>query len=262
MVELIEIVHENGIATVLMNRPEKLNSLTEGMFVSMTKAISQASADTDIGAVVVAGVGKAFSAGADIQGYVDGGLDAFVHFQRLGRALNNAITSAAVPIIAVVDGFALGGGFEIALACDFIVAGPSARFGLPEVRLGLLPGGGGTQRLPRIVGRQLAKKLLFTGGMLDAASALDAGIVLTVADDPIASAKSLAAQFMQWPRRTLATIKQVVNETTLLEVGMAVEHQALVALYQSPEGQEGIRAFVEKRQPQFAAHILSEEKGR
>ncbi len=262
MAELIEIGHDGNITTVLMNRPEKLNALTEDMFVTMTQEIQRASEDTAVRAVVIAGSSKAFSVGADIKGYVDDGLDAFVHFQRLGRAMNNAIAVAAVPVIAAVEGFALGGGFEIALACDFIVAGPNARFGLPEVKLGLLPGGGGTQRLPRIIGRQQAKALLFTGDTLDAQTALEQGVVLAVAEDPRAAARQLVRRFLQWPRRAIAAMKQAVNEASPLETGLALEHQSLVALYQSPEGQEGIRAFVEKRPPRFEAHRPSDQKRR
>ncbi len=262
MAELIQIGHDGHITTVLMNRPEKLNALTEDMFMAMTREIHRASGDPTVRAVVIAGSGKAFSAGADIKGYVDHGLDAFVHFQRLGRALNDAIAAAAVPVIAVVEGLALGGGFEIALACDFIVAGPNARFGLPEVKLGLLPGGGGTQRLPRIIGHQQAKSLLFTGDTLDAQSALEQGIVLAVAEDPHEQARRLAGRFLPWPRRAIAAIKQAVNEASPLEIGLALEYQSLLALYQSPEGQEGMRAFVEKRPPRFRDLGGSGEGGR
>lgn len=238
--------------TITLNRPEKLNALSLTMLDRLVELFEQASADDGVRAVLLGGVGRAFCAGADVGGYAAQGLAQFARFQEKGMAALEAIGRCAVPVLAVVEGLALGGGFELALASDLVFAGPQARFALPEVRLGLIPGGGGSQRLTRAVGPWVAKELLFTGRQITGEEAQRLGLVTRLSPDPMAEALAFVDRLAEVPRRTVALIKQAVNQGQgVAPASLFLEHQTLLTLFQTEEGQEGIRAFMEKRPARF-----------
>ena len=176
-------------------------------------------------------------------------------FMDVGRAVSDRLASLAKPVIAAVQGFALGGGFELVLACDLVIAADNARFGLPETKLGLVPGGGGTQRLPRLVGRMRATELMITGRFLTADEAQAWGIVNQVAPkaELLERAAELAASVVAQAPEAVATIKRIVREgaDAALSTALSLEQDATARLIVSDDAREGIAAFVEKRQPRF-----------
>src|SRR3954447_15061714 len=193
-----------------MNRPDKLNALNAVVFRRLTEAFARLeTGDCAVG--ILHGAGRAFAAGADIQDYVDVTVEDYRAFMDVGRAPTDAIGRLSKPVIAAVHGFALGGGFELVLACDLVVAAENARFGLPEPRLGLAPGGGGTQRLPRIVGKSRALEVLLTGRNLTGQDAFDWGIANKVVpkEDLLAAAEDLARATIPPPPRGRAHRKRV-----------------------------------------------------
>jgi enoyl-CoA hydratase len=204
---------------------------------------------------VLHGAGRAFAAGADIQDYVDISVQDYRAFMDVGRAVSDRLASLARPVIAAVQGFALGGGFELVLACDLVVAADNARFGLPETRLGLVPGGGGTQRLPRLVGRMRATELLISGRFLTAQEACEWGIVNHVVPkaDLLERAAALAGAVAAQAPGAVSLIKRLVREgaDASLATALSLEQDATARLIVSDDGREGIAAFVEKREPRF-----------
>ena len=175
--EVVLYAERDSIGWITLNRPDKLNALNREVFERLGEALATLEASTSAAVGVLHGSGRAFAAGADIQDYVDISVEDYRAFMDIGRAPTDLIGRLTKPVIAAVQGFALGGGFELMLACDLVVAAENARFGLPEPKLGLVPGGGGTQRLPRLVGRTRAYDVLLTGRFLTAQEALDWGIV-------------------------------------------------------------------------------------
>lgn len=242
----------DGALKIVLTRPEKLNALSLAMLDRLQSLLDDASADDTLRAVMLCGSGRAFCAGADVAGYAAQGFDEFARFQRRGMAVLDAIGRCAVPVVAVVEGLALGGGFELALACDAVMAGDEARFALPEVRLGLIPGGGGSQRLTQIVGPLVAKELLFTGRQLTAEEAYRLGLVTRVSAEPLADAFAFVRAVSLAPRQSVALIKRAVGwGQGVSPAALGLEHQTLLTLFQTDDGQEGVRAFVEKRAPRF-----------
>lgn len=251
---------EQGIATITFNRPKALNALNQALLAELAHALGAVGADEDIRVLVMTGAGeKAFVAGADITELAAFSPLQAKGFSRAGHDVISGLQGLSIPVIAAVNGFALGGGSEIALACDFIYAADSARFGLPEITLGIMPGFGGTQRLPRLIGPNLAKELMFTGRMITAAEALQIGMVNKVVpaaslmEEVLKTAREIAAK----GRVSLRAVKQAVNSglNTDLATGCHIEIEAFALCMASPDSKEGTRAFLEKRKPLFTGGL-------
>lgn len=241
------------VGIITLNRPKALNALNAQLIAEMNTALDAFDADHAIGCIVLTGSEKAFAAGADIREMQHKTFEEVVAEDYL-RTWDH-INAIRKPIIAAVAGFALGGGFEFALACDFIIAADTAKFALPEVTLGIVPGGGGTQRLARLVGKSKAMEMILTGRMMDAAEAERLGIVARVVaadklmDEVTATAEKMASQ----SQPVIASAKRVVNaayEMPLAE-GLAFERKSFHATFALEDQKEGMAAFVEKRKPEF-----------
>ena len=252
--EHLELTLDGGIATVEIRRPKALNALNGDLLAELAWALDVAEADVRVGAVILAGAGRAFVAGADI-GEIADVEDAFTGREHAlaGQALMNAVAAMPLPTIAAIHGFALGGGLELALACDLRVAGPDAKLGLPEVGLGLIPGYGGTQRLPRLIGRGRALDLIFTARHVDAEEALALGLVNRVADDPRAAARELAEQILRNGPVALGLAKEAVDRglDVSLDEGLEIEADLFGLTLTTDDKREGTSAFLEKRRPEF-----------
>jgi enoyl-CoA hydratase len=242
-----------AVGIVQLNRPKALNALNEQLIREMNAALDAFDADRTIGCIILTGNEKAFAAGADIREMKD--LTFAEVMSQDFIAEWDHINAIRKPIIAAVAGYALGGGFEFALACDFIIADENAKFALPEVTIGTVPGGGGAQRLARLVGKSKAMEMVLTGRMMDAVEAERLGIVARVVaveklrDEVLAIAEKIAAQ----SHPVIASAKRVVNaafETPLAE-GLAFERKSFHATFALEDQKEGMTAFVEKRKPVF-----------
>jgi enoyl-CoA hydratase len=247
---------DGSVATLTLDRPGRLNAIGSDTIALLDDALDVIEADPQIRVVVLTGEGRAFSAGADIT-ELDR-LQTAHDFARFVRTLTDSFGRLArlpLPSIAAVDGLALGGGCELALACDLRIAGESARFGVPEVRLGLLPGATGTQRLARLVPPVIAKQLLMTGEMLAADDALRWGLVNRVvpAGEALAASLELARSLAAGPPKALAAAKRLVDEGVEMpfEIAVGLERDAVAMLFATEDRQEGVAAFLEKRQPTF-----------
>lgn len=251
----LELTVDGGIATVLLNRPENLNALSSQVLDELDSAVSQIEESRDIAGVLVTGAGRAFVAGADIEEIA--GLDPAqgLRFCERGQAVFSRIERLEKPVVAAVNGFALGGGCELAMACHMRVASNRARFGQPEVKLGILPGFGGTQRLPRLVGRGIATQLILSGEMIDADEALRIGLVNEVVepDALLERARSVLEQCLaNGPRALAASLVAIRDGLELpLEEALKVEASLFASTCGTPEMLEGTRAFLEKRDPRF-----------
>lgn len=241
-----------GLAT--LNRPRELNALDDELMDRLGEALLGFDADEGIGAIVIAGGAKAFAAGADIAAMVDW---TYMDVYRSDFVTRNWETIRRVrkPVLAAVAGFAMGGGCELALACDIVVAGESARFALPEVKLAMLPGAGGTQRLPRAVGKAKAMDMCLSARVLDAAEADRYGLVSRVVPDVqlLEETLALAARIAAYSLPALMAIKESVNRAyeSPLGEGIGFERRQLHARFASEDAHEGMRAFLDKRPPQF-----------
>jgi enoyl-CoA hydratase len=247
---------DDGVAILTLDRPRRLNAIGSDTVVLLHRALDAIEADAGVRAVVVTGEGRAFSAGADIT-ELDG-LHRPHDFARFVRSLTDAfgrLAGLAKPTIAAVDGLAFGGGFELALACDLCIAGDSARFSVPEVRLGLLPAAAGTQRLARLLPTAVAKHLLMTGETLGASDALRWGLVNKVVPEghALASSMELARTLALGPPMAIAAAKRLVDEGPELPFDTAVglEREVVAMLFATADRQEGVTAFLEKRLPRF-----------
>ncbi len=209
----------------------------------------------EVRVLIITGTGRGFVAGADIAGYADVGQKTFDDFQRRSRRTFDALAALPQISICAVNGYALGGGLELALCCDLILVSEKAKLGLPEIKLGLLPGGGGTQRLPRLIGPMRAKELLMTGRMMTADEAVDYGAALEscAPDALMPRAMELAETLAAQAPLALAEAKRVVDDglDTALSAGLTLEQRVLGALFATEDGKEGIAAFMEKRDPKF-----------
>ncbi|MFH1176318.1 MAG: enoyl-CoA hydratase-related protein [Acidobacteriota bacterium] len=246
----------DGVRVVTINRPEKLNALNAQVLVELDLAVEEAATAAAVRALVLTGAGeKAFVAGADIAEFVALTPAGAQELARRGQRLFTTIEELDKPVIAAVNGFALGGGCELALACHLRVASRNAKFGQPEVKLGLIPGYGGTQRLPRLVGRGRALELLLTGGMIDAATAHSWGLVnrLVEAGDARAGALKLAEEILAVSPVAVARCLEAVRAGLDLPLGRALEVEAaLFGLCAASEDmREGATAFLEKRPARF-----------
>ncbi len=251
---------EEGIATITFNRPKALNALNADLLKELSVALDAIAADEEIRVLVLTGAGqKAFVAGADISELATFNPLQAKLFGKQGQATLNKLQALAIPAIAAVNGYALGGGSEMALACDFIYASENAMFGLPEISLGIIPGFGGTQRLPRLVGINKAKEMIFTGKMVPAAEAAEIGLVNKVCapealmDEVFKTAKVIAAK----GRVALRAAKQAINSGihTDLTTGCGIELDAFALCMASEDAKEGTAAFLEKRKPVFKGRL-------
>jgi enoyl-CoA hydratase len=244
------------VAVLVLDRPDRLNALSSDLAAELAGAVAVLEADPEVGALVVAGEGRCFSAGADITELE--GLDGPHAFAAFIRGLEGALAVVArcpLPSVAAVHGVALGGGLELALACDLRVAESTARLGVPEIKLGLLPGAAGTARLTRMLPPGVAKQLLLTGEALGAADAHRLGLVNEVVDEGTArvAAVRLAARLAELPPLALAAGKRLVDEggQMPLDAAIAFERETVAMLFGTDDRAEGIRAFLDKRPPSF-----------
>lgn len=249
-----------GIATITFNRPKALNALNSVLLTELGAALDQVSANPDIRVLVLTGAGeKAFIAGADISELATFNALQGKQFSRKGHDIIARLQTLPIPVIAAVNGFALGGGSEVALACDFIYASENAVFGLPEINLGIIPGFGGTQRLPRLIGMNRAKELIFTGKMIPAAEAARLGIVNLVCppealiEKVLETARTMASK----GKVALRAAKQAINSGANVDLttGCHIEIDAFALCMASADAREGTTAFLEKRKAVFKGRL-------
>lgn len=243
-----------GVRQFLFNRPDKLNALSTPLMAEFDAAIDAAAEDPSIRALVLRGAGgKAFVAGADIAEYQGDKRAEFIAYQMNSRRVFDKLERLPKPVICAIDGFALGGGFEIALCCDVILCSGAAQLGLPEGRLGLSPGGGGTQRLVRAVGKYAASDLMLAGWRMSGQRALELGIAAEVTDDLDTAIAKRARACLKIAPLAAAEMKRLIREgaDAPIETAKSYEQEVLFRLYSTKDGQEGIDAFLEKRDPEF-----------
>ena len=246
---IITETREN-VGLIVLNRPEVLNALSSGVMDELGAALDEYESDATIGAVVITGSEKSFAAGADISQMKDNSFaDAF-----MGNFISRnweRVTECRKPVIAAVAGFALGGGCELAMMCDFIIAGDNAKFGQPEINLGIIPGAGGSQRLTRAVGKSKAMDMCLTGRMMDAEEAERSGLVSRIfpADELVDNAVAIAQEIASKSQVAASMVTEVVDrayESSLSE-GVLFERRAFHALFATEDQKEGMAAFLEKR---------------
>jgi len=251
------IVERDGaVVIVTMNRPKALNALNHETVLELDEVFKSLEADTTVEAVIITGGGdKAFIAGADISEMVNIGAIAAKNWSKLGLAVFSRIENFPRPVIAAVNGFALGGGCELALACDIRVASEKAKFGLPEVSLGILPGWGATQRLSRLVGKGQAKLLTFTGDVIDAQEARNIGLVDKVVahEELLTTAKDLAGKIVKKAPIAIMQAKVAINRGVEMDSEQAFAFLAELfgTCFSTEDQTEGMTAFIEKRKPVF-----------
>ena len=248
---------DSGIATIRLDRPP-MNALNTAMQEDLRAAANQAAADPNVRAVVIYGGEKVFAAGADIKEMAN---MSYVDMVRRAAALSSAFDAVAripKPVVAAITGYALGGGCELALACDWRVAAEDAKLGLPEITLGLMPGAGGTQRLPRLVGPARAKDLIMSGRFVSAAEALAIGLVDKVvpAAEVYEAALAMVRRYVNGPALALRAAKLAIDGglDRDLAAGLAWESELFASLFATNDAREGMTAFVEKRPPNFTGH--------
>ena len=243
----------NGVCVIRLNRPKVRNALNTELRQKLADIFIQLNDDPQIKAIVLTGGDKVFAAGADINDFLTAKtVDVYLrHSERYW----DAITDCRKPIIAAVNGYALGGGCELAMHADIIVAGKSAKFGQPEIKIGLMPGAGGTQRLFRVIGKHKAMKLILTGDMISADAADQMGLVSEVVEDEatIKRAIEIAEQLAGYSPIALTQIKEVANlgEDMPLQAALALERKAFQILFDTEDQKEGAKAFLEKRSAEY-----------
>lgn len=250
---------KDGIATIELYRPQKKNSLNAELRHELAECLAELAHDRAVKVVIVTGGEEIFCAGADIseiQGTTTGEA-AYTHAREF-QILFDKVEALPQPVIAAVSGYALGGGCELALACDFRFASNTACFGLPEIKIGAFPGGGGTQRLPRLVGGAKAKEMIFVGDPITAEEALAIGLVskVTPKEKLMEEANSFAAKLAALPRLAMQASKMLINRSQELDMplGLELEARAFGALATSQDLAEGTKAFMEKRKPDFTGN--------
>ena len=255
MTSFVEVTHDGHVSTLTIKRPDKLNALSREVLEDLRTAIEALGVRSDARAAVITGTGKAFVAGADIAAMKNMTEVEGRAFGALGHGVFESIERLRVPVIAAVNGFALGGGCELALACDFIYASSKAKFGQPEVSLGIIPGFGGTQRLPRRVGSGTARELIYTGKMIDAEEALRIGLVNAVfePDALVAEAIKTAKEIATKGPLAVAAAKHLIRDGVDMPLPEAnrLEQVAFGHAFGTRDQREGMTAFLEKRPPSF-----------
>ena len=249
------IEHGDCVTTVTLNRPDKLNALNGELLSEIKSVFDDLRERTETRCVILTGAGKAFAAGADIAEIAEADPQAAMQFSLLGKAAFNTIEQFTCPVIAAVNGFALGGGCELALACDFIIASERAKFGLPEVKLGVVPGYGGMQRLAARVGTALAREMVYTGDIIDAATADKIGLANRVlpGDQLISGCHDIANKIASVGPVAVAAAKHTLSGLAggLDEAADRTDSEVFGSLFGTADQIEGMQAFVEKREPQF-----------
>ncbi len=256
--DFANLLYENqdGIALITMNRPKALNALNRETLDELNQLVDRLAKNSTVQVVILTGSGdKAFVAGADIAQMQSMSALEGRNFGKLGQAVFNKLENLPQPVIAAINGFALGGGCELAMACDIRIASEKAKFGQPEVTLGITPGFAGTQRLPRLVGKGRAKQLLYTDDVIDAAEAYRIGLVNVVvsAEELMTTAKAMAQKIQSRAAVAVQLCKAAVNEglDTDLETGTAYEAEVFGLCFATADQKEGMAAFTEKRKAQF-----------
>ncbi len=258
--ENIILEKEGNVAVVKFNRPKALNAINLDVLLELGDVLDKIEADTSVRALVITGEGKrAFVAGADIAYMVELTPLQARNFSRRGQELFFRLEKLPIPVVACVNGFALGGGAEIAMACDFIYASENAKFGQPEINLGIIPGFGGTQRLSRLVGCAMAKELCMTGVVISAEYAKEIGLVNKVfpqemlMEETMKTANVLASK----GKVSMRSVKRCIDRGLALDVhtGCYLEADAFGICMASPDGKEGMSAFLEKRKPEFKGEL-------
>jgi enoyl-CoA hydratase len=253
--ETIILDKKERIATITLNRPP-MNPLNRRMYEELGQVAEELSADPEVKVVIITGAGdKAFAAGLDVKEVEGKSVTGMKDFWACSRDASARVAGIEKPVIAAINGLALGGGLEMALCCDLRIASEGTRFGQPEVTLGIIPGGGGTQRLPRLIGAARAKELFFTGAMIDAQTALQLGLVSKVVppDTLMEEVTALATTIAAMPAVALKMIKHAVDHGINMDLNSALiyEGESFMLSYTSEDGREGLRAFVEKRKPNY-----------
>ncbi|MDI6690493.1 MAG: enoyl-CoA hydratase-related protein [Candidatus Bathyarchaeota archaeon] len=252
------IIYEKseGIATLTLNRPEALNAFNKEVVEEVLQALEDIKADENIRVAILTGTGeKAFSAGADIKAMK--GMNALKarELSLMGEKLCNALENLEKPVIAAINGYALGGGLEVAMACDIRIASETARMGQTEINIGLIPGWGGTQRLPRLIGKTKAKELIFTGRIIDAKTAEQLGIVnMVVPTDKLKEAvREFALEIASKAPVAIKVAKSLIDKGSeiSLDAAIALEREGFGVVASTEDLQEGVSAFIEKRKPTF-----------
>jgi enoyl-CoA hydratase len=255
MFNYVKLEINQGIATVTVNRPDAMNSLSNDVLNDLYDAFTQLAKDESVLAIIVTGEGKAFVAGADIAAMQHMNPVMAKELSANGHRVMNLIESTPKPFIAAVNGFALGGGCELAMACDIRIASERAKFGQPEVSLGLIPGFGGTIRLPRLVGKGMAKLLIMTGDIIDAQEASRIGLVEKVVapEHLLDAATALAVKILSKAPLAVASSKTTIDEGYDMDTAAAsaLEIEAFAQLFGTQDKLEGIGAFLEKRPAKF-----------
>ena len=250
--EGVRVERDGAVGIVVLNRPEKRNALDIAMRRAIAEAVMTLDHDDAIRAIVITG-GTVFAAGADLNLLVDKGAQQVAGID-LGQYWA-PVAQCSKPTIAAVAGFALGAGCELAMMCDFIVADPTARFGQPELAVGIMPGAGGTQRLLRVVGRPVAAMLLLTGEQLTADRAFQLGLVAELAEEgqALARATALARKAARMPPKAVAATRRMLRQgpDLPLDAALALENREFLLLFDTPDKTEGMRAFLDKRRPEF-----------
>ena len=251
--EHIIVESKGAVGVITLNRPKMLNALSFGVFREIAAAVEDLEADEAIGCILVTGSEKAFAAGADVKEMAE---KTYVEAY-LGKFLEgwSKLSETRKPVIAAVSGFCLGGGLELAMMCDFIIASDTARFGLPEITLAIMPGAGGTQRLPRFIGKAKAMDMILTGRMMDAAEAERSGLVARIvpAEKLLGEALAAAEKIAAYSQPIVMMAKETVNraqETSLAE-GTRFERRLFLSMFATEDQKEGMKAFIEKRKPEF-----------
>lgn len=252
--DYLEFNVENNIAIITITRPDALNALSNEVFIELAHAFELADANIDVYALIITGAGRAFVAGADLK-EVHSISDSFTGRETalIGQDVMNSLAALPIPTVAAINGFALGGGLELALACDLRVASDKARMGLPETTLGLIPGYGGTQRLPRLIGTGRALDLILTGRHIKADEALQLGLVNRISEDALETAKELATLCIKNGPIALGLAKEAVVRglDVTLPQGLEIEADLFGMATNTADAKEGIQAFFEKRDATF-----------
>jgi len=253
MGEKVKLEFDGEMAVITLNRPEKLNALDTETRKELLKVFSEVEERARV--AIITGSGRAFAAGADINELLQRDPIAALEAGKLGTELFTRIEESDVVSMAAVNGYALGGGCELAMSCDIRIASKKAKFGQPEINIGIIPGAGGTQRLPRLVGLGMAKKLVLTGEVIDADQALRIGLIEEIVEEDklMERAKEIARKILEKPPLAVKFAKKALNASQRMQVqnGLKYELSLFSILFSTEDAKEGMRAFIEKRKPEF-----------